>query len=326
VDQTARIRPFEPTDQDYHALATIAASFEADQVFDYEFRAAAPTRALDQAFSSAGRPLTRYLAERAGRAAGYAYYFEIAWTPPAGRYWCVIRVRPEHQRQGIGGQLYARVLADLTRLGATALQLEAHEHSAALVAPLERRGFRELLRSWPFTLEVRGCDLSHFHGASDRLAGLEITTLAQEQAGDPAWLPKLYALHTALAGDVPIPGYPLPAPPLAWFAEHVGSLPEAFFIVRDGERYVAECYMHASQHEPGILHQGVTAVDRAYRGRGIALALKLKTIEFAQRHGYTAIHTGVESNNPSMLAINARLGFEQQPGLILFEKSLRDDL
>jgi hypothetical protein len=36
----------------------------------------------------------------------------------------------------------------------------------------------------------------------------------------------------------------------------------------------------------------------------------------------TEIATAVESNNPGMLAINARLGFVQGPGLGLFEKRL----
>jgi mycothiol synthase len=194
------------------------------------------------------------------------------------------------------------------------------------LVPLARRGFRELLRSWPFSLDPRRCDLARYHPAFQRLDGLVITTLAQEQARDPDWLPKLYKLHIDLSRDVPIPGYPLPTPPIEWFAEHVAglpvSLPEAFFIVRDGQRYVAESYMQASEGELDVLDQEVTAVDREYRGRGIALALKLKTIEYAQQHGYAEIRTGVESNNPHMLAINAKLGFGQGPGLILFEKGL----
>jgi len=92
--------------------------------------------------------------------------------------------------------------------------------------------------------------------------------------------------------------------------------------VLDGQRYVAESYLHASPAEPGVLRQVITGVRREYRGRGLALALKLETIAFAQCHGYTEIRTGVESNNPGMLAINARLGFMRGPGLILFEKQL----
>src|SRR5262249_53619026 len=276
MTQPSRIRRFEPTDADYEAIAPIAASFAPDQIYDFEFRSAAEARALDRAFSDVGQPLARYLAEENGRVAGYAYAFEIAWAPPPGRYWCVIRVAIDDQRKGIGGRLYESTLADLVALGAQAIQIEAHESLNELVAPLRRRGFRELLRSWPFTLDTRQCDTSRFATAFDHLGALEITTLAAEQARDPGWLPKLYELHTALSRDVPIPGHPLPAPPLEWFAQHVASLPEAFFIVRDGDQYVAESYLHRSEDSPDALSQKVTAVRREYRGRGLALALKLK--------------------------------------------------
>jgi GNAT superfamily N-acetyltransferase len=244
MEQPARIRQSEPSDQDYQAVAAVATAFTPDETYDYEFRSAAEIRALDEAFAQAGLLLKRYLAEHAGRIIGYAYYFQIAWAPPAGRYWCVIRVHPEFQRRGIGGQLYTRVVADLMRQGASALQIEVHETLDELLVPLARRGFRELLRSWPFSLDPRRCDLARYQPAFQRLDGLVITTLAQEQARDPDWLPKLYKLHIDLSRDVPIPGYPLPTPPIVWFAELVAglpvSLPEAFFIVREGQRYVAE--------------------------------------------------------------------------------------
>ena len=54
----------------------------------------------------------------------------------------------------------------------------------------------------------------------------------------------------------------------------------------------------------------------------VAMALKLATIEYARAHGCHEIRTAVESNNPSMLAINRKFGFEQREGLTLFERAL----
>ncbi len=131
-----------------------------------------------------------------------------------------------------------------------------------------------------------------------------------------------------MAGDGPIPLHPYPAPGPEWLAEQAfglpKSLPDAFFIVRDGERYVGMSYLHRDDEGPNQLIQGITAIHAQYRGRGLALALKIKTIAYAQQHGFDAIRTAVESNNPSMLAINAKLGFVQGPGLIVFEKRLGD--
>jgi GNAT superfamily N-acetyltransferase len=266
------------------------------------------------------------MAELSGQLVAYAYYFAIEWAPPAGRYWCLIRVLPAYQRRGIGGRLYERLLADLEQHGAAAMQIELDDTQAALAPAIERRGFRELLHSWAFALDPRGCDLAPLAGAYERLGGLEITTLAAELARGADWLPPLHELYVRVGGEVPIPIYPHRAPPPEWLAEQaIGlpeSLPEAFVLVRDGARYVGMSYLHADPTAPHRLFQRITAVHPAYRGRGIALALKLKTIEYGQRHGCHEIGTAVESNNPSMLAINRKLGFSQGAGLALLEKML----
>jgi RimJ/RimL family protein N-acetyltransferase len=325
-DFVIRIRPFAPTDADYAAISAIGASAPPEYALDYEYRDPGDWRALDAAFARAGRPLARYLAEADGQAVAYAYCFEIGWAPPAGRYWCVIRVRPEYARRGLGGQLYQQLLADLRARRARAALLELDDTQAALRPAVERRGFRALLHSWAFALDVRACDLAAFAAPNPRLRGLDITTLAEELARGADWLPALHQLYSAVAGDVPIPLNPYPAQGPEWLAEQARglpeSLPDAFFIVRDGARYAGMSYLHRDHDQPSRLLQRITALHAEYRGRGLALALKLRTIEYAQRHGFHTIRTAVESNNPSMLAINARLGFVQGPGLVLFEKAL----
>jgi GNAT superfamily N-acetyltransferase len=320
------IRLFEPTDADYNAVGAIGASAPPQYILDYEFGEAEGWRAFDESFVHAGRPLVRYVAEARGAAAGYASWFEVDWAPPAGRYWCVIRVLPEYARAGIGGQLYEQVLADLRQRTAVAALLELDDTLAALRPAIERRGFRETLHSWAFTLDPRTCDLAAFEPAERRLSGLQITTLATELALGADWLPPLHQLYTSVASEVPIPLHPHRDPPPAWLAQQAlglpASLPEAFFIVRDGSRYVGMSYLHCDTGAPGRLLQRITAIHPQYRGRGVALALKLRTIEYAKRHNAHAIVTAVESNNPRMLALNARVGFVQGPGLSLFEKRL----
>jgi ribosomal protein S18 acetylase RimI-like enzyme len=320
-----RIRPFEPTEANYAAISAIGGSTSPDYALDYEFRHAEDWRALDDSFARAGRPLVRYVAEADQQIVGYAYCFEIAWAPPARRYWCVIRVLPDYGRRGIGQRLYELLLAHLQAGGAAAMLLELDDTLAGLRPALERRGFRALLHSWAFSLDPRTCELAAFAAPDPRLRGLQVTTLANEQARGADWLPPLHQLYTSVAGDVPIPIDPQPDPAPSWLADQaVGlpeSLPDAFFIVRDGPRYVGMSYLHRDD-SPYRLLQRITAIHAKYRGRGIAKALKLKTIEYAQQHGFHEIRTAVESNNPSMLAINARLGFVQGPGLVLYEKRL----
>lgn len=56
---------------------------------------------------------------------------------------------------------------------------------------------------------------------------------------------------------------------------------------------------------------GFTAVRRDYRGRGIALALKLCTIAYAGAQGLSGIRTDNDSTNLAMWHINERLGFRR---------------
>jgi ribosomal protein S18 acetylase RimI-like enzyme len=329
MSEPAHIRLFQPSDQEYDAVARVAAHFPAEQLADFEYAHANELRDFDASFEGTGHTLRRYVAEADGAIVGYTQLFQIPWLAELGRFWTSVRVDPAYGRRGIGGLLYTRLLADLQALDAATAWIGVHETAPAIAAAVERRGFRELLRSWPFSLDTRGFDVTRFQPTLDRVAarGITIVTLADERARDPQCLPRLYELHTAITREIPLPGHPHPQPGLAWFERSISSapraLPEAFFIAKDGQRYAGESYMQRIEGLPGQLSHKATGVHRDYRGYGIAMALKLATIAYARRHGYTHIWTGVESNNPSMLAINARLGFVQGQGLILFEKQLR---
>ncbi len=215
-----------------------------------------------------------------------------------------MRVEAAHRRRGVGGRLYARLAGDVRRLGGTAVQLEVHESMPELAEHMARRGFREVYRSWPYSLDTSGFDPAPFRAALDRTAarGITITTLAREQERGPGWLPRLHALHAAISGEIPLPGHAHPSPPLEWFVHYVAesplALPDAFFIALDGERYVGESFMQRIEGEGDALAQKVTGVLPAYRGFGIAVVLKLATIAYAQERGYARIWTGVEFEQP----------------------------
>ena len=60
----------------------------------------------------------------------------------------------------------------------------------------------------------------------------------------------------------------------------------------------------------------MTAVRRAYRGRGIAGALKRATIGWAVEHDLEALETGNDVENAPMRAVNAMLGYSPTPDWI----------
>ena len=61
----------------------------------------------------------------------------------------------------------------------------------------------------------------------------------------------------------------------------------------------------------------MTAVKRAWRGRGIAKSLKLAEITWAQANGIERLTTTNEERNAPMLRINASLGYRPAPGRVL---------
>jgi GNAT superfamily N-acetyltransferase len=57
----------------------------------------------------------------------------------------------------------------------------------------------------------------------------------------------------------------------------------------------------------------MTAVRRAWRGRGLARILKEATIGWAIANGLTALETGNDVDNAPMRAVNLRLGYQPLP-------------
>jgi RimJ/RimL family protein N-acetyltransferase len=69
----------------------------------------------------------------------------------------------------------------------------------------------------------------------------------------------------------------------------------------------------------------MTAVLPAYRGRGIATALKRATIAWAIDHGLTALETGNDVENAPMRAVNLGLGYTPIPDEIGYRGPLAED-
>jgi GNAT superfamily N-acetyltransferase len=267
------------------------------------------------------------VAEADGEVVGYAQYRHSPHMFHPKRFRTGVWVHPRWQRRGIGSRLYEQIMEDLKGLEAELLWANAREDRPEGVAFAERRGFREKMREWESWLDVEKFDFTRFKDYAERARsqGIEITTLAAERERDPQCLEKLYELYNLIMVDVPSPA-PYTAPPLEHFLEnnieHPDVIPEGFFIAKDGDRYVGQSDLWRSKEEPHDLYQGLTGVRREYRRRGIAMALKLRTVEYAKEHDFRVIKTWNNSNNVGMLHINQKLGFARRPAWITLEKEL----
>jgi GNAT superfamily N-acetyltransferase len=92
-----------------------------------------------------------------------------------------------------------------------------------------------------------------------------------------------------------------------------GDRPEATFVALAGTEVVGYAKFSLTAAQPTIAHHDLSAVKRAWRGRGVARALKSAQINWALANGYTELHTRNEQRNEPIRRLNARLGY--RPGI-----------
>ena len=324
-----RLRPF--TSDDWPAMIEIGNRIDPDS-----------PRSLEGALHGDSRwEADKYFRERliaedeAGRVVGSAALHHMQWQFSPDTYRFGAEVDPERQRQGVGSALYGALMETARRRGARLLRAGTKESKPESLAFLEHRGFEEIQRSWESRLDVHGFDFSAFATAEPRVReqGLVVTTLGAElervggagtAAGD-AMLRALYALDCECTEDEPS-FEPLTMPPYEkWRSDKLEApnfLPEASFLMKDGDRYVGLSELFKSLVLPRVLQQQFTAVARSHRGRGVAMALKISGVRYAKARGYTEIRTGNNTRNRPMLRINEAMGFVKQPVEIELAKRL----
>lgn len=316
---TPSIRPFD--DRDYPAVVAVSNAVYHEYPFSVE-----SARHEDSRYDGARLHLRRFVAEVDGRIAAYADFHHLSNMYHPQKFWVDLTVHPEHQGHGIGRALYEHLRRELKSYRPLVLWTGVRETFGPSIAFAEHRGFREVRRAWESRLDVTRFDPAPFRAKADAgVRGMQIVTVASEQAADAQWLQKLYDMHNEVAADVP---QPEPYTPMTleefrrrWF-DNPEYLPEGHFLAKRDGQYVAESNLFRSIELDHVLYQGITGTRRAFRGRGIALALKLRTIDYARTHGKREIRTWNDTLNAPMLAINTALGFVRQPAWITYKRTL----
>ena len=128
-------------------------------------------------------------------------------------------------------------------------------------------------------------------------AGVRLTTLAAE----PELLRPLYELDMLTQNDIPSSTPPSQMTFEAWcaaFPEAPGFRADALFLaVREG-RPIGYAALGVEDVRPTVAEHSMTAVHPAERGRGIATALKLATIEWAREAGIAESRRATTSRTP----------------------------
>jgi GNAT superfamily N-acetyltransferase len=251
-----------------------------------------------------------------GEQLGYGHAVRDEWMP-AGLYWLHIAVDPALRRRGIGSQLYSALRDHVTSYGATTLRGEAREAEPASLAFAQHMGFAIDRHIFESTLDLARFDERPFAGTIERVGSQGIRLLTMADAGDtPDARRRLYELMRTVALDIPGGSESSTRPYEAFLTEVCDSpqyVPAGQILAADGDDWIGMVGILNIPASDGY-YNGLTGVLPAYRGRGIALALKLLAIAAARRHGAAYLRTNNDSENASMLAINRKLGYRPEPG------------
>ncbi len=258
----------------------------------------------------------RYAACIDGQVVGYGLIDKAAIAQtPAFTIWLTIDA--PHRRKGRGGQLYACLVEQARELGATAFISECRDDDPESLAFAQKRGFSIRRHAFDSQLDLTTFDPQLLRSIVDavKAQGIRFTSLAAEGNTEAAQR-KLFELNTVTASDNPssdgqtrntFENFQAKVLSAAWFR------PDGQILAVDGDRFVGLGAV-------GFESDGITAfnaftgVDRAYRGRRIAQALKILAAQYARSQGARVIITDNDSENAPMLAVNDRLGYVRQPG------------
>ena len=322
------IRHIQPkTDAEYQALVDVNNAASPDE----------PTSVINRRFNDErwqkDKLFQRFVVDSGDRLVVEGVYFEPFWANAPGKYNYGYSVLPEFEEMPeVHTLVYAYVRGKLAERQPTRLSTGTREDRSHRVAWLKTNGFVVKMRMAESELDITNFDFSRFNGAQERVAaaGVEILTLAELRERDPRWMEKLYEMLWEIEQDVPHTDPPQKEPfdEFVKGFEHPDFWPEGWQMALEpavgddgiGE-YVGVSMLGKNQAMPQRINTWLTGVVRSHRRKGIALAMKLRAIEFAIQNGGTAIRTDNEENNP-MLDINKALGFVEIPAGVNYEKAL----
>ena len=223
-----------------------------------------------------------------------------------------VRVLGERRRRGIGTHLF-RVVSERARAsGWDALYSVARDDDADTLEYLLKRGFSEVLRMQELSLDLTSADSN---GGAAEVEVVPLTPELEPSAFDATReiYPDLPGEAVELTGGIDewrrneLPGHTIRSCTLAALAEG---------------QVVGYATLHDAGEGVGI--HGITGVRRAWRGRGVAPALKRAQIAAARSIGRRELRTTTAFQNAPMLLVNERLGYSRGVAWIHLRGALLD--
>ena len=225
------------------------------------------------------------------------------------RVYAIVTVLAEHRRCGVGTALYKAISAWAAERGLNELEVAVLDNDRESLAFARRRGFVEERRDLGLVL-----DLAEVTAPEVELPeGVEIVTWAARPgartrsirgraggaAGHPGPRGRRHRTVRRLAG--------------ARRCRAPATVPRRPSSRSPASRSSGTRSSRSAEGQPTIAYHDLSAVRRAWRGRGIARALKATQINWALANGYTELRTSNEARNAPIRHLNAAFGY--RPGI-----------
>ena len=248
----------------------------------------------------------RFLAWRGDDAVGMG---SVGVTPQYPEAVVDVVVPAPERRQGVGSALYRAVSRWARERGKDMLRTRVEERDPDGLAFAQRRGFQEIGRELRLALELAEIDAPAVLAPD----GIEITTWGER----PELTAGLY--EVACEAYVDIPGEEESGTEsfedwLRHDMQGAGDRADATFVALHRGEVVGYSKFSFNSAQPDVAHHDLTGVKRAWRGRGIARALKAAQIAWAKERGYRRLVTGNEERNEPIRRLNERFGYRPEPG------------
>ena len=223
----------------------------------------------------------------------------------------LVTVLPAARRRGAGSALYAAASRWAAEHELADMDTRAAGDDDESIAFALRRGFREYSRETGLELDLRALAPP----VVDPPPGVEITTLAAR----PDVASSVYDVAMEANPDVPGEEDFVPPPRETWLEHRLvrpQTPPEAIFLALAGDEVVGYANLRLDPEPGSSATHAMTGVRRAWRGRGIATALKATQIAWAKERGLERLLATNELRNAPMRRVNERLGYRPAVGRV----------